>query len=67
MTRAADIRKKSEADMKKMLTELQASIRDLRFRNAAKELKNHQQLRGVRKDIARILTVLKEKEKGAKS
>ncbi|OGE78276.1 MAG: 50S ribosomal protein L29 [Candidatus Doudnabacteria bacterium RIFCSPHIGHO2_01_FULL_46_14] len=64
MSQAADIRKKSESDLKKMLVEMQASVRDLRFRNAAKELKNHQQMRGVRKDIARILTILKEK--GAK-
>ncbi len=61
MTRAADLRKKSEIDMKKQLAELRASVRDLRFRIAGKELKNHQQLRAVRKDIARILTVLKEK------
>jgi len=64
MTRAADIRKKSEADLKKMLGELQGSMRDLRFKIAGKELKNHQQLKAARKDIARIITVLKEKGAG---
>lgn len=49
--------------MAKQLTELRGTVRDLRFRIANKELKNHQQLRQVRKDIARILTILKEKGK----
>lgn len=61
MTAIQDIRKKSDSDLEKMLGELRGNVRDLRFRVANKELKNHQQLRGARKDIARILTVLKEK------
>ncbi|OGE82593.1 MAG: 50S ribosomal protein L29 [Candidatus Doudnabacteria bacterium RIFCSPHIGHO2_01_FULL_49_9] len=63
--RIKDIRKKSEEDLTKNIGELRGTVRDLRFRIANKELKNHQQLRGVRKDIARILTVIKER--GAKS
>ena len=62
-----DIRKKNEHDLLKTAAELRGTMRDLRFRIANKELKNHQQLRAIRKDIARILTILKEKEKGAKS
>ena len=60
-----DIRKKSETDLLKLIDELRGTVRDVRFRIANKEIKNHQQLRQLRKNIARILTVLKEK--GAKS
>ncbi len=59
-----DIRKKSDQELQKTVSELRSTVRDLRFRIANKEIKNHQQLRQVRKDIARIFTVLKEK--GAK-
>ena len=62
MTKTADIRKRSKDDLAKQLSELRGSVRELRFRIAGKEVKNHQQLRQVRKDIARILTVLREKE-----
>ena len=65
MMKMKDIRKKSEDELRKSVMEHRGTVRDLRFRIANKELKNHQQLRGVRKDIARMLTVLKEK--GAKS
>ena len=56
-----DIRKKSDQELLKTIEELRSTVRDLRFRIANKEIKNHQQLRLVRKDIARIFTVLKEK------
>lgn len=59
--RMQDIRKKSDADLTKSLGELRESVRSLRFRIAAKEIKNHQQLKGVRKDIARVLTILKDR------
>ncbi|OGE76244.1 MAG: 50S ribosomal protein L29 [Candidatus Doudnabacteria bacterium RIFCSPHIGHO2_02_FULL_48_21] len=61
MTKITDIRKKSDADLEKLLLELKGSVRDLRFKIANKELKNHQQLKATRRDIARILTVFKEK------
>ena len=61
MTKIQDIRKKSDTDLKKQLAELRGSVRDLRFKIAGKELKNHQLLRATRKDIARILTVLRQK------
>ena len=56
-----DIRKKADNDLKKSLAELRETVRSLRFKIAAKEIKNHQQLKGVKKDIARILTILGER------
>lgn len=55
-----EIRKKTEEDLQKLLAELKENVRDLRFKIASKEIKNHQLMRRAKKDIARILTVLKE-------
>lgn len=55
-----EIRKKSPDDLQKLLAELRENMRGLRFKIASKEIKNHQLLRAVRKDIARILTALKQ-------
>jgi len=55
-----EIRKKSPEDLKKLLAELRDNIRSLRFKIASKEIKNHQLLRLAKKDLARILTILKE-------
>lgn len=57
-----EIRKKSDNDLQKFLAELKESVRSLRFRVASREVKNHQLLKGAKKDVARILTVLKERE-----
>lgn len=55
-----EIRKKTGEDLQKLLAELKENVRDLRFKIASKEIKNHQLMRRAKKDIARILTVLKE-------
>lgn len=58
----SEIRKKTEEELQKILAELQENVRDTRFKIASKEIKNHQLLHLLRKDIARILTVLNEKK-----
>lgn len=55
-----EIRKKSTGDLEKLVAELRENARSLRFKIASREVKNHQLLRQTKKDIARILTVLKE-------
>ena len=59
-----DIRKKSTEDLLEQFEEMKEQIRTLRFKVASREIKNHQQLRQTKKDMARILTILKER-KGA--
>lgn len=56
-----EIRKKSDQDLKKLLGAAKENVRHTRFKMSSKELKNPHELRGHRKDIARILTVLKER------
>jgi len=60
----AEIRKKNDNDLQKMIAERRESVRSLRFKVASKEVKNHQLLRGAKRDIARILTVLRQRQDG---
>jgi len=56
-----EIKKMSEGEMKKQLAALREQVRDLSFKIHSKEVKNHHTLRSIKKDIARILTVLSAK------
>jgi len=63
MAKVIELRKKTEEELAKMLSELEDSVRSLRFKISSKEIKNHQLLRMAKKDIARILTIMKERKK----
>lgn len=54
-----EIRDKSENELKKDLVELRNKSTRLRFDISAKQTKNHREIRKTKKNIARILTVLK--------
>jgi ribosomal protein L29 len=56
-----EIKKMTEGEMKKHLSALREQVRDLSFKIHSKEIKNHHTLRSIKKDIARILTVLSAK------
>jgi len=55
-----EIRKKSKEDIEKNLNELRKNLSELLFKLAANKLKNVREIRNVKKDIARLLTILKE-------
>ncbi len=57
-----EIRKKSDNDLLKTLAESKEEVRSLRFKIGSREVKNYQLLRQAKKNIARILTVLKERQ-----
>ena len=57
-----DLKKLEIKDLNEKLTKLRNKSRELRFSIANNQLKNVRQLRAVKKDIAQILTVLKEKK-----
>jgi large subunit ribosomal protein L29 len=44
------------------LAEAKDELFNLRFQNVTGQLDNHQRLREVRKDIARVLTVMRQRE-----
>ncbi|WP_291318715.1 50S ribosomal protein L29 [Desulfonatronospira sp.] len=59
-----EIRKLSAADMQKQLHGFRQELFNLRFQHSTGQLENTQRMTQVRKNIARILTILKEKEAG---
>lgn len=57
-----DIRELSIDELNAKLRDLKSELMNLRFQNAIKQLDNPQRIPAVKKDIARILTILKENE-----
>ena len=61
--RAEEIRELSVDDIKQRVAELEEERFRLRFRSATEPLENPLRLRTIRKDIARLKTVLTERER----
>ena len=59
-----EIKDMKKEELKKFIEEKRALAVKLRFDIAAKQLKNHQEYRKTRKEIARALTVLGALENG---
>lgn len=59
---AKELRGKDVEDLRKMLADEQKGLTNLRFRTAASELENCAQVGKSRRQIARILTVLRERQ-----
>jgi large subunit ribosomal protein L29 len=59
--KASEIRQKSAEDLAKELDELHKEQFNLRMQNATGQLARNSELKRVRRDIARIKTVLNEK------
>lgn len=57
-----EIRDLSDADLLKTLDESRKELFDLKFQKATGSVDNPMRIRELRKTIARILTILKEKE-----
>jgi len=60
--RAEEIRELSVADIQARIGELEEERFRLRFRSATEPLEDPLRLRGIRRDIARLQTVLRERE-----
>ncbi len=61
---AADLRASSEEELESRLAEAKIELFNLRFQAATGQLESHGRLRAVRKEIARIYTVKRERELG---
>ena len=59
--KAAELRNMSAADLNKKLGELKEELFNLRFQHAINQLENPGRIEIVKRDIARVLTVLAEK------
>ena len=58
-----EIRDKSNAELEKTVEDLKVELFDLRFQKATGQIDNPMKIREIRKTIARIKTVLTEREK----
>jgi large subunit ribosomal protein L29 len=61
---AAQLRTQTEEELDIKLAEAKAELFNLRFQAATGQLESHGRLRAVRKEIARIYTVKRERELG---
>ena len=63
-TKATELRQLGDEDLVKKLSEAKEELFNLRFQMATGQLDNNRRLRTVRHDIARIYTILRERELG---
>ena len=61
---ATDLRASTEDELEVKLAEAKIELFNLRFQAATGQLESHGRLRAVRKEIARIYTVKRERELG---
>ncbi|WP_127783979.1 50S ribosomal protein L29 [Rhodococcus sp. X156] len=63
-TQAAELRELTGEELVSKLRESKEELFNLRFQTATGQLDNNRRLRTVRRDIARIYTVMRERELG---
>jgi large subunit ribosomal protein L29 len=61
---AADLRMNSAEELENKLAEAKIELFNLRFQAATGQLESHGRLRAIRREIARIYTVMRERELG---
>jgi ribosomal protein L29 len=61
--KTADLRKKDKKELQKTVHDLQKKLSDLRFNLSSNKLKNTKEISHARKEVARILTILRENSK----
>ena len=64
VTTAGELRNVNTEDLVIRLVEAKEELFNLRFQAATGQLESHGRLRAVKKDIARIYTVMRERELG---
>ncbi len=62
--KAEELRELSIVELQEKLRELREELFNLRFQKSIHQLENPMRIRQVKKDIARVLTVIREKELG---
>ena len=65
MTKPADLRGKSPDELKDMLIALRREQFNLRFQRATGQLESTNRIRAIRRDIARIKTILGQRASSA--
>jgi large subunit ribosomal protein L29 len=65
--KAAELDELTNVDLETRLREAKEELFNLRFQSATGQLESHGRLRTVKRDIARIYTVVRERELGIRS
>ena len=65
--KATELRKMSEADLGAKLADLKQELFNLRFQQAINQLDNPMRISAVRKDIARVMTVIRDMQLNGKN
>lgn len=60
--KASEVRELSIKELNQKLSDLKAELFNLRFQNAINQLENPMRIRAVKSDIARIKTIITEKQ-----
>ena len=63
-TSAEELRKLGDDQLQVQLVDAKQELFNLRFQSATGQLESHGRLRAVKRDIARIYTVMRERELG---
>ncbi len=66
-TKAHELDEMNDVDLETRLREAKEELFNLRFQAATGQLESHGRLRTVKKDIARIYTVVRERELGIRT
>ena len=64
---ATELRGKTPDELREQLTQLKKEAFNLRFQQATSQLENTARMRTVKRDVARVMTVLNEKAAEAAS
>jgi large subunit ribosomal protein L29 len=64
--KAAELRGLTNEELVSLLEEKKRTLMNLRFQNALGQLNDYSQISKTRKDIARIKTILRERELGVR-
>ncbi len=59
-----DIRARNDEELAKQLEEAHQELFNLRFRAATKQLVNHREIPRVRRELAKLKTIIRERELG---
>ncbi len=58
-----EIRKKDKSELEKSIQDLRKKLSDIRFKFSANKLKNVKEIGNIKKEIARMLTILNQNAK----
>jgi len=59
---ATELRELEDRDLEKRINDLREELFNLRFQFATRQLTNHSRIREVRREIARVNTLLRERD-----